>query len=156
MREKVSAALSLSSATFDQTPCGRRLRARRAQFHQHLFALHVHSGELAEPGPQPFQLPSPHRAFLGEAIGALGEDIELVVMGQQFDLDARPRLLPGLLDQMLLQPVQSALGRSHQILHGRMAGAHFRQNRLGGHAAIHRPDAPRLAELLFDLAQCPI
>src|SRR3984885_2800004 len=30
---------------------------------------------------------------------------------------------------MLLQPVQSALGRSHQILHGRIAGAHFRQNR---------------------------
>ncbi len=111
------------------------------------------AASLPEPLPQPFQLPPPHRAFLGDAIVALGEDVEFVVLGQQFDLHALPRLLPGLLQQMLLQPVQAALGRSHQILHRRIAGAHLGQHRLGGHAAIHHPDAPRLAVLLFDLAQ---
>ena len=110
-------------------------------------------GELAEPRPQPFQLPPAHRALLDDAVRALGEDVEFVVLGQQFDVDAFARLLPGLLDQMFFQAVQPSLGRSHEVLHGWIAGAHFGQDRLGGHAAIHHPDAPRFAVLFLDLAQ---
>jgi len=66
---------------------------RRARFHQHLFARHVYGDKFAEPGPQPFQPPPARRAFLGDAILAPGEDIELVVLSEQFDLDAFARLL---------------------------------------------------------------
>jgi hypothetical protein len=94
-----------------------------------------------------------HRALLGDAVGALREDIELLVLREQLDLDAFARLAPGLGDQMLFQPVQPSLRRSDQILHGRVTGPHFGQHSLGRHAAIHHPDPPRLAVLRLDLAQ---
>ena len=83
----------------------------------------------------------------------LSEDVEFAVLGQQLDLHALPRVLPGLFQQVLLQPVQASLRRSHQILHRWIAVAHFGQHGLGRHAAIHDPDPPRLAVLLLDLAQ---
>ena len=42
-----------------------------------------------QPLPQPLQLPPAHGALLGDAIGTLGEDVKLAVLGQQLDLDAR-------------------------------------------------------------------
>src|ERR1700745_533420 len=47
-------------------------------------------GQLLEPSPQPFQLATAYRPFLGNPVGALGEDIELAVLWQQLDFDSRP------------------------------------------------------------------
>src|SRR6266849_5659502 len=47
----------------DQTPGGRRLGARAAEFHQQLFARQLHGGDLPELLQQHFQLPPPHPAF---------------------------------------------------------------------------------------------
>jgi hypothetical protein len=40
---------------------------------------------LLEPSPQPFQLAAAHRAFFGNPIGALGEDVKLAVLRRQLD-----------------------------------------------------------------------
>jgi hypothetical protein len=83
-------------------------------------------------------------------VEALGKDIELVVVGKQLDLNALADLLPRLVEQVLLQPVQPSLGRADDVLHRRIAVAHLGQDRLGRHAAVHHPDPPRLAVLLLD------
>ena len=70
---------------------------------------------------------------------------------QKLDLDALARLSPRLVEEMLFEAREAALRRSHQITHGRVAGAHFGENFLGRHAAIHHPNASRLAVLAFDL-----
>ena len=128
----------------------KRLDELAAELHQPFFARDFHGGDLLEPLPQPFQLPPPHRAFLADPIGALGEDVEFAVLSQKLDLDALPRVLPGFFQQVLLQPVQASLRRSHQILHWRIAVAHLGQHGLGRHATIHHPDPPRLAVLQLD------
>ena len=75
------------------------------------------------------------------------------MLGQQFDRDARAGLLPRLGQELFLKPRETPLRGSHQILHRRVAAAHFRQHRFGGDAAIHHPDTPRAAVLLLDLGQ---
>jgi hypothetical protein len=70
-------------------------------------------------------------------------------------LHAFPRVLPGLVHEVLLQPVQPSLRCSYQILHGRVAVAHLGQHGFGRHTAIHHPDPARLAVLLLDLAKEP-
>ena len=69
-----------STSVFDQTPGGGRLGARRAELHQPFLARYLHRRELLQTRPQPFQLSPPHRALFADAIGALGEDIEVVVL----------------------------------------------------------------------------
>jgi hypothetical protein len=66
------------------------------QLHQHLLARYFHGGEFTQPFPQPLHLPLAHRAFLGDAVGTLGEDIKFAVSSEQFYLHAFARLLPGL------------------------------------------------------------
>jgi hypothetical protein len=44
-------------------------------------------------------LPSPHRALFVDAIGALSEDMEIVVLLQKLDLDAFARFSPRLVDE---------------------------------------------------------
>jgi hypothetical protein len=80
----------------------------------------------------------------------LGVNVEFVVLRQKLDLDAFARLAPGLVEKMLFEARQASLGRSHQILHGRVGGAHLSENILGRHAAVHHPHAPRLAVLALD------
>ena len=107
-----------------------------------------------QPLPQPLQLPPAHRAFLGDAVGTLGEDIELAVLGQQLDLDARrgplARACPA---RCFSKSGEAPLRRSDQILHRRIAAAHLGQHLFGRDAAIHHPDPPGLAVLLLDLAR---
>ena len=45
------------------------------------------------------------------------------------------------------------LGRADEIGDGRLGGAHLGENVLGRNAAIHHPDALRLAVLRLDLVQ---
>jgi len=137
----------------DETPSRRRLGARRAELHQPLLARHVHGGEFLQSRPQPFELPPAHRAFLADAVGALGEDIKFVVLSKQLDLDAFTRLAPRLVDKMFLETSEATFGCSHQIVRRRIAGAHLGENLLGRNAAIHHPHAPRLAVLALDLGE---
>ena len=123
------------------------------QLHQHLLARDFHDGQLSQPLPQPLQLPFAHRAFLADAIDALCVHIEFAVLGQQFDRDARAGLLPRLSQELFLKPRETPLRRSHQILHRRVATAHFRQHRFGEDATIHHPDTPRATGLLLDLGE---
>src|ERR1700681_874099 len=66
--------------------------------------------------PQPFQLSSPHCPLLGDAVGAVGKNIEFAVARQELDPDPRPGLLPGLREEVLLQSGQAALGRADEVL----------------------------------------
>src|ERR1700693_1948025 len=75
------------------------------------------SRRLLEPSPQPFQLATAYRPFLGNPVGAWGEEIELAVLWQQLDLYARPGVVPGLVDKPLLQP-----GQTHRADDGRFRG----------------------------------
>src|SRR5271165_1604333 len=77
-----------------------------------------------------------HAAFLGEAIPALGEDVKLAVLRQQFDLNAEASLPPWLVEEFFLELAQPAFGRADEIAHRRIGGAHLRKNLFGGHAAI--------------------
>ncbi len=145
---------------------GRRLRGQ-GELHQHLFARDVHGGELAEPLPQPLHLPPAHGALLGNTVFALGEDVEFALFGQKLDLHPLAGLLPGLTGEPLFQAGQAALRRANQIersssascgsaplrVHRWIALAHFRQNLFGWNAAVHHPDAARLAVLRFNLAK---
>jgi hypothetical protein len=56
-------------------------------------------------------LSPPHRALLVDAIGALGEHIEVVVLLEKLDLDALARRLPGLADELLFEARQAASSR---------------------------------------------
>ena len=74
----------------------RALLARGAEPHQQLLAGQLHAGELFEPRPQPFQLAAADRPFLGDPVGAVGEDVEFAILGQKLHVDAGPRLVPRL------------------------------------------------------------
>ena len=90
---------------------------------------------------------------LADAVGALGQHVEFLALRQELDPHAGSGLAPGLVEEVMLEAAQAALGRSHQILHRRVALAHLGEHGLGGDAAIHHPDAPRLAVLRLDLGQ---
>ena len=51
---------------------------------------------------------------------------------------------------MLLQTRQATLRRAHQVMHRRVGRAHLGEHLLGRHAAVHQPDAARLAVLPLD------
>jgi hypothetical protein len=82
-------------------------RSRGAKLHQKLLARERHGGKLFGSFPEPFQLPPAHAAFLGEAIAALGEDVALAVLRQQFDLYAKTGLPPWFVEESF----SSLLGR---------------------------------------------
>ena len=111
----------------DEPPAGRILAARRAELHQQLFVRERHAGELFQPRPQPLELARAHRTFLGDAIRALGEHVQLAVLRQELDLHAGPGVLPGLEQQVLLQLRQAAFGRADQVVHRRISTAHLRE-----------------------------
>ena len=76
-----------------------------------------------------------------------------------FDLDALADLVPGLGKQSGFVSAESALGRAYQIVDWRIAGAHFRQNLLGGDASIHDPDALGFAaavDVAVDMAEADL
>ena len=52
-----------------------------------------------------------------------------------------------------LQLAQQAFGRADEVMHGRIAGAHFGQHFLGRDAAVHDPDAVGFPVLGFDFLQ---
>ena len=87
-----------------------------------------------------------------------GQHVQLPLLRQQLDIDAFAGLLPGLVQQVLLQLTEPALGRTHQVLHRRIAGPHLGQHLFGGDAPIHHPDPAGLAvlrlDLLEELSQC--
>jgi hypothetical protein len=81
---------------YRQAPGDARLVACGAELHQQLLARDLHRRELLEPGPQPLQLAPTDCPLLGDAVAALGQDVELALLRQQFDLHAGPCLLPRL------------------------------------------------------------
>src|SRR6202030_868049 len=97
----------------DQAPGAARLIARSAELHQQLLARDLHPRELLEPGAQPLQLAPTDCPLLGDAVAALGQDVELALLRQQFDLHAGSCLLPRLGDQMPFQTRQATLRRAH-------------------------------------------
>ena len=66
--------------------------------------------------PQPFQLAPPHRAFLGDAGVALGEDVEFLLLRKQFHVDAVAHRLLWQADERLLQFGEPPLGRARCAL----------------------------------------
>jgi hypothetical protein len=68
------------------------------------FARELHCSDLRQAFPQPFELALSHGPFLGDAVLAFGEDIKLVILGQQLDGDRLASLLPRLQRERLLQP----------------------------------------------------
>jgi hypothetical protein len=56
---------------------------------------------------------------------------------------------------MLLQARQAPLWRAHQVMHGRIGGAHLDEHLLGRHAAVHQPDPARFAVLPLDALEKP-
>ena len=107
--------------------------------------------QLRQARPQLLQLPLSHGALLVDARPALGEDIKLVVLGHQLHLDARPHLMPWQADERLFQLAEASLRSSHQIGDRRIGLPHFGEHFFGGDAAVHHPDALRLAVLRLDL-----
>ena len=79
--------------------------------------------------------------------------MELAVLGRQFDLHPLARFLPGLVEEQLLKLGQAPLRGADQGAHRRIALPHLGRHRLGRNAAIHQPDAPRLAVLRLDLGE---
>jgi hypothetical protein len=94
--------------------------------YQHVIARYFHRSQFTQPFPQPFQLPPAHCAFLGHAVDTFGKHVNFAVLQQQFHMHALPCLDPGFVNQVLLQPREAAFWRAHQILHQRVAFAHFR------------------------------
>ena len=95
---------------YRQAPGHAGLIARGAEFHQQLLARDLHRRELLEPGPQPLQLAPTDCPLLGDAVAALGQDLQLALLRQQFDLHTGSGLLPRLGDQLLFQTRQATLG----------------------------------------------
>ena len=94
----------------DQAPGDARPIARGAEFHQQLLARHLHCRQLLEPRAQPVQLAPPYRPLFGNAVAALGKDVELALLRQQFDLHTGSRLLPRLGDQCFSRRVKRPFG----------------------------------------------
>ena len=89
LRVKVKAAEALSTLTSTRAPSDRGLGAGGAEgFISSCSRLFFICGPVFEAPPQPFQLSPAHRAFFQNAVGAFGEDVELAVLGQQFDVHA--------------------------------------------------------------------
>ena len=74
-------------------------------------------------------------------------------MRQQLDVDAFAHGLPGPCEQRLLHFREPPLGRADQIGDRRIGLAHLAQHVLGRNAAVHHPDALRLAVLRLDLLE---
>lgn len=89
----------------------------------------LHSLQLLQAFPEPLQLLLPHRPLLGHPVGAAGQHVQFPALRQELDLDPRTSLLPGLVQPVLFQFVQPALGRGHQLLHRRIGGPHLGQHR---------------------------
>jgi len=81
------------------------------------------------------------------------KNVELAVLGQELDLNALANLPPGLVDQVFLKLGQPSFGRADQVLHRRTALTHLDEDLFGWDAAVHHPNAPRLAVLRLDLGQ---
>src|SRR5271167_1020349 len=111
------------------------------------------SKELFEPRPEFPELLAPPGALLEHAALALGEDIDLALLRKKLDADRFLGLAPGLASKSLLKRRQPPLRRANEIAHWRRGRAHLRQRLFGWNAAIHDPDAVRLAVLLFDFRQ---
>ncbi len=75
------------------------------------------------------------------------------LMLQKLDADRFLGLAPGFASKILLKRRQPPLRRADEIAYRRRRGAHLRQRLLGWNAAIHHPDAVRLAVLRLDLGQ---
>ena len=73
------ACTALGDFDLDQPPRGRCLGLRGAELHQQAIAREAHRAQFLQPLPQPLQLPTAHRALLGDPITGLGEHIQLSV-----------------------------------------------------------------------------
>ena len=104
----------------EQAPRRRRLGAGGTELHEQRLAFEVHRGDLLEPRPQPLQLAPAHGAFLVNAIAALGQHVQLLLLRQQLDIDAFTHGLPGQADQSSFHFGEPPLGRAHQIGDGRI------------------------------------
>jgi hypothetical protein len=56
-------------------------------------------------------------------------------------------------EKVLFQFGEPTLGRTHQVINGRIARAHLREDVFGGNAAVHHPDLSCFPILRFDLLQ---
>ena len=68
--------------------------------------------------------PGDDRALLGDPVAALGEHVELIVLGQQLHLHAGASGAPRFVQQRLLQAREPSFRCAHQVLHRRIARAH--------------------------------
>jgi hypothetical protein len=106
-----------------------------------------------EPLPEALELAPTHGAFFGHAVLTLGQHVEFLVLGEQFDLDPLAHRLPGLVQERGFQLAQPAFRRADQIDHFGVAGAHLFQNLLRRDTPVHDPNALGLALVLLDARQ---
>ena len=126
-------------------------RQAGAEPHEQFLAFERHRGDLLEPRPQPLQLAPSHGPFLVDAVAALRQNVEFLLLGHELDVDAITHVLPGQADQRLLHLAEPPFGRADQIGDRRIGLAHLGEDIFGGDAAIHHPDALCLAVLRLDL-----
>src|SRR5215510_10791962 len=134
-------------------PRCRGLGTRGTELHEQLFTRELHARDFLEPRPQPLEPAPAYRALLADAIFTLRQNIELAVLRQQLHLYARSRLVPWLLQQLLLVACETALWRTDDVLHRRIGRAHIFENLFGRNAPIHHPHTARLAILALDARQ---
>lgn len=136
-----------------ETPGGAEALAGLAEFEQQILGRKFHGVKFFEPAQQAAQLAQAHRAFLGHPVAALGKDIKFALVGVEFDIHAIAHVFPRLPEEVGFVFFEPRLGRAHQIIDWRVARPHFREDVLGGDAAVHDPDPFGLAVLGFDFAQ---
>ena len=104
-----------------------------------------------QPAPIRLEAAAMHRLLLELALRAVGQHVRLALVLRQLHPHRLVKLLPGLVDELLLQLAQHAPRRADQIL--RASLAHLLERRFGGDAPVHHPRAPRLAIHPLDLGQ---
>ena len=109
--------------------------------------------DFGEPIEVGAQATAAHGAFFGDAVLALGEDVGFAFLREKFDAHAGPRLLPVALGEGGFEGGEFAFGRADEAADGRGALAHLPEGFFGRDSAVHDPDAPGFAVLIFDFRE---
>ncbi len=97
-----------------QSPGTGRLLAGRTQLHQLVLAPQLlHGRQLIQAASELLELPTTHRAFLGDPIRTAGQDVQFPFLRQQLDLSAL----------QCTEPVSSLVGSLHRRI---MQKSHMR------------------------------
>src|SRR6516165_914253 len=150
----LSDQVQTSTVDVEESPRRAIASPRFAKLQQHWpRTRELHLLDLFQAFDQRPQLALPHGALFANAIAALGQDVELLVLRQELYVHTFSCRLPGQSKQCFFQFREAPLGRADEIGDWRIGLAHLGQHFLGWDAAIHHPDALRFAVLCLDFLQ---